>query len=1520
MAEINPYDALDSSETEINPYDALDSSETEPLTEGTVFKSNEESDPNSFWKLALRSGLDPFRLFGTPVQQPDYDPTVSEGVSQEAFEGVASGLSKIVQGVGETVALVPDIAFGTEYGSAITDLGESFRKAAGIDPVGVTGVVTDVGAQFVLPGGLAAKIATGGPKAVSLIDKAIKVLKGVGAATVADSIVWTDKTPTVGDAIPDDWWGGEITNSIEDIGLTGRQEAFRRGKNKIIGGVEAALAQLIIPAALTATGKVASKTALGLDKVPLAKYVGPVKIAQGVSKAKQTVVDPYLQRIELNKQLGIKQPFVSSLLINVIKPLRYRGLLPEQIAAERSIVGGVVEAEVKTAEGLASRVDKALLKVSKRLDKRLPKVVDTLEKSFPKATPSTHVKFMNSLNEYLTGSDELADTYLQQLPKSVHTDLKWMKSQLKELQEGTLKSDFIDQSGTVLLKGADQTLRETLESNLGKFLRTRYKIYTDKAYKPSASTLKMAKDGFARDAEAVQKELDDLYNFDKSGQSSLTVSDYTVTGGKPTSKQIQVATDNFLERHKRANSGGAQSRFGGRVPDEKLDMGLFTPKKNIEPYQKALLGEVKNPLERYVATVADIAQFNATDAYFGAIRALADNGQHPGIANLFRNTEGMSVQDIKSLTDRGFVVLGKSSDDATNIAKAKQDGIDIDEDAAFLDQFTGGTGEVSSKGGTATEGTLSSGWGTLNGYAVPKNIYNDLTRTVKEQNGDFVDIARNMYGGFLKAKAATQYGKTILSPPTQIRNVTTAAFFALVNGNLGKGANLLESMQTVYNSLGNLGQEAQVKKFNKYQRLGVVGSQSQLRELKQLISEGMGYYEQKGGKTKAFGSDPDQTVLQAFSKKLVSPIKGGLKSAENLYQAGDDIWKIYAFEFERNKLLNALRDTPFLDKLARLPLNRQFKALNTSLGKETDLRGFEALDAQQSSDVINDLITQKELLNLKESAEYLNTSLGNKMDLRGFDGFEVAQKRNIVEQLLDEESASIVRNTVPNYNMAPQAIQFLRKTPVGSFTSFPYEIMRTGSNITARGVTELASTNPRIQAIGLRRLTGLLSAVYIVPETMVRTARRVTGVTKEEEDAYRRSIGPKYSRYDQHMSTGRDKNKIPQFVNLSYSMPYDQLRRTVVSVFDNIEEGRLNKDSPATIVKDATFGALAELYKPFLGESIALEAFRDVVAVPSDTNPISIVGGRGGKTPSGAEVYDREDSLGDQIVKSTKHLIGTIAPNILPVQVKGGEFVPSRFAQGVINKIMGPEYSIQDRQGRVRHLSQELSRIFSGVSQVDTSQINKSYQYKGKDFATRKNNASTQFNSVARRPNVTKAQLLEAYTDANNARRNVMEEFFILSTDAETIGISKRKQINLLKEGRVSGFDEAVFGKYKPYEINKGTIKTMVKNNTVKLLPLAEIRKIQLRENRLKLGVPVVKEYSPSNVNPVEVNPFDQFDNPVEVNPFDQFDKEESSNFAPPAVTPPPNIQVSQASSVPLSPSLLGDSRNIDIANRLGRA
>ena len=74
-------------------------------------------------------------------------------------------------------------------------------------------------------------------------------------------------------------------------------------------------------------------------------------------------------------------------------------------------------------------------------------------------------------------------------------------------------------------------------------------------------------------------------------------------------------------------------------------------------------------------------------------------------------------------------------------------------------------------------------------------------------------------------------------------------------------------------------------------------------------------------------------------------------------------------------------------------------------------------------------------------------------------------------------------NTVPNYNMSPAAIKALRRAPIGSFVAFPYEIMRTSVNILGRGFRRNGFfLNPKIQEIGLRRITGLAASTKIVPE------------------------------------------------------------------------------------------------------------------------------------------------------------------------------------------------------------------------------------------------------------------------------------------------------------------------------------------------------------------------------------------------------------------------------------------------------
>lgn len=58
----------------------------------------------------------------------------SEGVVQEFAEGVASGLTKIPQGVFELGASAIDIVADTDYSPKVTQRFEDFREKYGIDP------------------------------------------------------------------------------------------------------------------------------------------------------------------------------------------------------------------------------------------------------------------------------------------------------------------------------------------------------------------------------------------------------------------------------------------------------------------------------------------------------------------------------------------------------------------------------------------------------------------------------------------------------------------------------------------------------------------------------------------------------------------------------------------------------------------------------------------------------------------------------------------------------------------------------------------------------------------------------------------------------------------------------------------------------------------------------------------------------------------------------------------------------------------------------------------------------------------------------------------------------------------------------------------------------------------------------------------------------------------------------------------------------------------------------------------
>jgi hypothetical protein len=88
---------------------------------------------------------------------------------------------------------------------------------------------------------------------------------------------------------------------------------------------------------------------------------------------------------------------------------------------------------------------------------------------------------------------------------------------------------------------------------------------------------------------------------------------------------------------------------------------------------------------------------------------------------------------------------------------------------------------------------------------------------------------------------------------------------------------------------------------------------------------------------------------------------------------------------------------------------------------------------------------------------------------------------------IDQKVADIIKDTYPTYSRVPMAIQWLKRSPVlGNFVSFQAESYRTAYNTMNLARKEMQSDNPKIKAIGRKRLIGAMS--YISGKTAILSA------------------------------------------------------------------------------------------------------------------------------------------------------------------------------------------------------------------------------------------------------------------------------------------------------------------------------------------------------------------------------------------------------------------------------------------------
>ena len=574
----------------------------------------------------------------------------------------------------------------------------------------------------------------------------------------------------------------------------------------------------------------------------------------------------------------------------------------------------------------------------------------------------------------------------------------------------------------------------------------------------------------------------------------------------------------------------------------------------------------------------------------------------------------------------------------------------------------------------------------------------------------------------LVPKGASQVAKTILSPLTHVRNFISAGAFAAANGAIlpnltdiqtlapkalgGKGVLGDAYKLTAGRVFGTLPKE-QARQFARYQRLGIVGTQVEAGEIARLTRD-------------IAGGASGAKALQKL-EKLPTGVRKTFDKLQEAYIAEDDFWKITTFELERNRHSSIL---------TQLGINKgNYKA---------------ALNG--------------EIEGLEKAGQYFSKKIARK---------EIAEES--YEGFMDELSANIVRNQVPNYEYIGRTAKALRQSPFGNFIAFPLEIMRTGNNIITQSIDEITSGIPELKKLGLRRLLSFGTTVGGIPYGLSEIFKAKNDVSDEEMQALRRFV-PEWSKNSTLLPTGRDEKGNIKYIDFSYSNAYDFLTRPYRAVTNALAQTDGSNESLKEALAKGMGDGMVELMDPFASESIFIEGLIDSTI-------------RRGVGKDGRRVWSQADDPMVKIGKGVLHIGETLTPGSIS-QLK-------RLGQAATGKA--------DKYGNLHNLSDELPGLF-GFRSVN-SDPSRALTFMTTSFVRDLKNADNLLTApLLRGGRVTKEDIINGYKYSQAQRFSTLKEMYKNIDAARTLGVSNAILNRKIKRRGVKKevFDQLMRGKFTP--------------------------------------------------------------------------------------------------------------------------
>ena len=1147
-----------------------------------------------------------------------------------AIAGLVSGAIKVPEGVVSLGAELIDAGFDTNTAEEVEKFFDKVNVFEEIADDSAVGKIVETLVQIGVPGTIGFKLASGAVKAKKAGNyanlKSKNLQKAAKQAAEFNRKVGRKRfvAGVAGGAA-----GEAFVADVEDIGTFG--DVFGGGPTELKevtdeGGREDAFKKLM------------NRTKFGSESLLITPFV------YGTGKAIKAAATR-------GKNIEFSSSQLDKFFNTIFSSLRARGAKPQKIFEEKMVEKGATMADTNRAMELVRVIDK-------EVDTIFPSIKSTFDKSLPKQKESV----LKELNDAMfSGSLD------KSIPKDVQTKL------VKTLKDSGAKKNTINNLfGS--LKGARekfvelinatsnapkdvQTLKSLMGSRAKEYLGNTYKIFEDNSvipflrYKPTEEAMDQTAEVFKKFARENRKPITDFQantmveNVVKSAQKQKTAP------GLPFKYAKDTAGDTEMDK-----------LFKNIVTDQISPARLLAEFKGSDrKVLQKLFGKIEDPRFSVYNSMTKLSSIARKNELF----------------------ERLAKQDlaikraVTKTTPEGS--KGFFFDDQFKAAEAlpNQDIVELDKYLLpfFKDEFT-----VNPLAGKFTSKAIAEGLG-------------DSSKSLKflfEARPDATLPEQFVTWGYrnliLFPKALSQVAKTILAPVTHFRNLFSATGFSAANGIFFENPLIVgRAFKDAFGKLqlpGRQGAEAANAEYRELLELGVVNSQVQLGDVKNLLRD------------VRMGENLNiEKPLESMMKKLTAgagrKAKAFMKGAEDLYTAEDDLFKIANYAVERYRLKNA----------------------------------------------------------------YTKAGI------------------NFTERQLKEEAADIVRNTVPNYAYVSDTVRALRRLPLGTFMSFPSEILRTTTNAAQRAIREIK--NPALRNIGLKRLLGLSTVLAVAPYGIQKGFQGIYGVTNEQLDALKQYL-PEWSKNSTILPIRTDKGDL-KYIDFSHGNAYDVAIRPIQTLLNEVQKGIEDEDVLMEGVLKGMAQAAGELASPFISEAIYTEAALDIIA-------------RGGRTREGRQLYTDQTPTGEKIDIINKHLAQAMLP----------------FSYQQLNRLYQAAADKPSKRGEFFELPDELLG-FAGYRAIKVDPV-KAMGFKIANFQRGIRESRALFTggseSVLRGGPKTAKDVIERFIEANRAKFNVEKEMAKNILAADVLGadmdlIAKEFVDRGLKKpyGRLS---EAVFEPYFP--------------------------------------------------------------------------------------------------------------------------